>query len=98
MSHISTLPRQSEPPPRPARLNSAQLRELSQQWRQRVDEDPEKVERVAAALEWLAAQREAPQQQSAYAQASRPTLWQALARWRAWLWRASRPSGPHLAP
>lgn len=97
MSHISALPSRAEPP-RPARLNSEQLRELSRQWRQRVDEDPEKVERVAAVLDWLAAQREVPAQQPAHAQAPRPTLWQGLARWRAWLWRASRPSRPHLAP
>ena len=97
MSHIPTLQPRAEPQ-RPARLNSEQLRELSRQWRQRVDEDPEKVERVAAVLDWLAAQRGAPLQQPSYAQASRPTLWQGLARWRTWLWRASRPSRPHLAP
>ena len=89
MSHVPTPPQQPSHPP-PARLNSAQLRELSQQWRQRVDEDPEKVQRVAAVLEWLAAQREAPP--PAPVRARQRTFWQGLASWRVRLSRL------HLAP
>ena len=92
MSHVPTpLPPSSHPPP--PRLNSAQLRELSQQWRQRVDEDPEKVQRVAAVLEWLAAQREAPAPTPA--RMPQRTFWQGLASWRV---RLSRLSRLHLAP
>lgn len=58
---MSSLPAAStQPGPRSARLSSAELRELSRQWRQRIDEDPDKVRRVAAVLDWLASQREAP--------------------------------------
>ena len=42
-----------------ARLSGAELRELSAQWRQRAGEDPEKAHRIADALEWLAAHRDA---------------------------------------
>ena len=86
-------PHQSASRPPPARLNSDQLRELSRQWRQRVDEDPLKVQRVASVLEWLAVQREAPTPPLVREQ-QRQTLWQALALWRA---RLSRLSRPHLA-
>lgn len=82
-------PQQPASRPPPARLNSEQLRELSRQWRQRVDEDPLKVQRVATVLEWLAVQREAPTPPVAREQ--RQTVWQALALWRA------RLSRPHLA-
>lgn len=86
-------PQQHAAHPRPARLNSEQLRELSRQWRHRVDEDPEKVQRVATVLDWLATQREAPP--PAPMRAQRRTLSQALALWRA---RLSRLSRLHLAP
>ena len=86
MSHIHARQLRAEPP-RPARLNSEQLRELSRQWRQRVDEDPEKVQRVAAVLDWLATQREARPQPD---QAQRHTLLQGLALWLARLFRLSR--------
>ena len=46
------------PSPR-ARLSGAQLREISAQWRQRAGEDPEKAQRIADTLEWLAAHRDA---------------------------------------
>ncbi|MBS0340919.1 MAG: hypothetical protein JSS56_10355 [Proteobacteria bacterium] len=94
MSHIPTSQQSSSHPP-PARLNSAQLRELSQQWRQRVDEDPEKIQRVATVLEWLAAQREAPPASPVRTQAQHRTFWQGLASWRI---RLSRLSRLHLAP
>ncbi len=42
-----------------ARLSGAELRELSAQWRQRAGDDPDKAHRVADALEWLAAHRDA---------------------------------------
>jgi len=50
-------PRGSTPPP--ARLTSAELRVLSAQWRMRAGEEPERAERVADVLDWLASQREA---------------------------------------
>ncbi|MBS0453357.1 MAG: hypothetical protein JSS14_18850 [Proteobacteria bacterium] len=93
MSHVLTSQHPSSHPP-PARLNSAQLRELSQQWRQRVDEDPEKVQRVANVLEWLAAQREAPTPSSARTTTQQRTFWQGLASWRI---RLSRLAHLHLA-
>ena len=65
---MPSSPQHATAPP-PPRLTCAQLRELSQQWRQRVDEDPDKVHRVAVALEWLATQRE----DSAHAQLQRQT-------------------------
>lgn len=91
MSHVPAPQPQHFPPP-PARLNSSQLRELSRQWRQRVDEDPEKVQRVAAVLDWLAVQRET----TAPAPLLRPrqrTFWQGLASWGIRLSRLS-----HLRP
>ena len=86
----------SSPPPAtappPARLTSAQLRELSQQWRQRVDEDPDKVHRVAAALEWLATQREGSARAQPQRVEPRPAL---LRHWLA-MWREGL-SRLHLA-
>ena len=97
MSHVTHSQHQVSLPP-PARLNSAQLRELSQQWRQRVDEDPEKVQRVAAVLEWLANHREAPGSVPApILRTQQRTFWQAFASWRVRLSRFSRPSRPHPA-
>lgn len=87
MSHIATAQPRAEPP-HSTRLNSEQLRELSRQWRNRVDEDPEKVLRVATTLDWLATQREVPQQQSERVQ--RHTLLHGLATWLARLVRLSR--------
>ena len=69
--------------PPPARLTSVQLRELSQQWRQRVDEDPDKVHRVATVLEWLAAQRESSARAQPQRAQPRSTL---LRHWLA-MWR-----------
>ncbi|MGR4871326.1 hypothetical protein ACIPRI_20985 [Variovorax sp. LARHSF232] len=52
-------PRLRAPQAPQARLSGAELRELSAQWRQRAGEDPEKAHRIADALEWLAAHRDA---------------------------------------
>lgn len=74
---MSSLPvAATHPASRSARLSSAELRELSRQWRQRVDEDPDKVRRIAAALDWLASQRETPPRAGPRALALTLALWQ----------------------
>lgn len=84
--------------PAPVRLNSAQLRELSQQWRQRVDEDPQKVQRVADALEWLATQRDTLPGTLQRQPAERAPSWlHALYRPVRAIWRRARVAGPRLA-
>ena len=59
--HQHRVPAEVRAAPSPrARLSGNQLRELSAQWRQRVGEDPVTARRIADALAWLAAHREAP--------------------------------------
>jgi len=87
MSGTASSPQHAAAQQPPARLSSAQLRELSRQWRQREDEDQDKVRRVADVLDWLANHREntasAPLGPPSRPQRTAPALDHLLALWRA---------------
>lgn len=84
--------------PQPVRLNSTQLRELSEQWRQRADEDPQKAQRIADVLDWLATERDSLPASLGQGQVAQPSPGRSLLQYALALCRrAARGASPRLA-